>query len=272
MEFSRPMGAASKTVLTGLTRSLFGLLLVVVMPMAFLQAAEFRVHTQIFSGDGDLPVSKNTTLFSGGDAYDSIAGAAEVTVFQASENCFYLLDLKRNLKTRITTDELLQYTTSLQEKARKSQDPLLKFCAQPKFELRREKDGKMWIFFDPVLRYQILTDTAGDEEVAKEYRRFCDWYSRLNAMLRPQALLPFPRLVVNERIAREAAIPKTVSLRISAQRRTEDHPVEIRSVHSLKEKLSPTDKKRVELVQEHLATFEEATVARYRANSQTARK
>ena len=248
-------------------RILLGLLFLLGVPLA-VQGVEFRVDTQIFLGDGDLPVSENTTLFSEEDAFDSIAGGTEITVFKGAEDCFVLLDLNRKLKTRITTDQLLQYTALLKEKASKSKDPLLKFCAQPKFDVRREDNGKNWQFYNQVLHYQILTHTAKDEAVAEQYRRFCDWYARLNAMLRPQALLPFPRLVVNERIAREAAIPKTVRLQISPQRRTENQPFEIRSVHALGEELSPAEERLVEQFREHLATFEEVPVTEYRAKGQ----
>ncbi len=247
---------------------LSGLLLLLGLPLA-VQGVEFRVDTQIFLGDRDLPVSENTTLFSGEDVFDSITGDTEITVFKGSEDCFVLLDPNRKLKTRITTDQLLQYTALLKEKASKSKDPLLKFCAQPKFDVRREDNGKKWQFFDQVLQYRVLTHTATDEAVAEQYRRFCDWYARLNAMLRPQALLPFPRLVVNERIAREAAVPKMVRLQIAPQRRTDNQPFEIRSVHALVEELSPEEERLVERFQEHLASFEEVPVTQYRSKSQT---
>jgi hypothetical protein len=251
---------------------LLGMVLFTAIGAVAVEAADFRVQTQIFSEDLDLPMSENTTLFFGGDVYDSVAGGREITLFKTSENTVFMLDLRRRKKTRITTDKLLQYTAWLKEKSAGSKDPLLNFCAAPKFEVRSENQGKSWHFEHPVIRYQVIADLADDREIAEQYRRFCDWYARLNALLRPQSLPPFPRLLVNERLAREELIPKSIELRISPQRRTGDREIKIRSIHTIKQELSAADKVHLQLIDEYLDTFEEVPLAQYRASSQPAEK
>ena len=246
------------------------------LPLVAAHADDFRVNTHVYSGDSDRPVSANTTLFQNGAVYDFVQGSDDVTVLEPVHNRpvhnrIVVLDAQRQVKTQITTDELVQFTTSLREKGSNTDNPLLKFCLSPNFRVS-QSGQKKWLFESSLLSYHVDTAASQGAAIAKQYRTFCDWYARLNCILHPQSVPPFPRLLVNERLARAELTPASVQLRIAPDQRTGNRGMVVRSVHDFVGELSAEDTARIESVQRQLASFKEVTLKAYQAAPRTAER
>ncbi len=227
-------------------------------------AADFRVVTRIFRAEDQQPIGENTTIFHEGKVYDFPASGDQITCFERAENQFVIFDTANRTWTRIPTDQLLQYTAWLKEKSSESDDPLLQFCSAPKFEMRSENEGKRWIFEHPVLHYEVEGVPLEDPEVGLQYRAFSDWYARLNAMLRPQSLPPFPRLLVNQKLVQQNLLPQEVELRIGPSPHIDNGEMLVRSVHKLHHKLSEKDHERLAWVNGCRQKFSEVKLIAYR--------
>ena len=83
---------------------------------------DFRVETEIFVGREKEPAVENVTIFAGGRVYDFLIPAVEegekaeireITVFDPERGVVDLLDVKRKLRTTVTTDQMLRFTSSI---------------------------------------------------------------------------------------------------------------------------------------------------------------
>jgi hypothetical protein len=234
---------------------------------AQIQAADFSVVTRLYALPEKAPLGENTTIFQGENVYDFPETGDQVTFFNKAENQFVILNTANKTWTRISTDQLLQYTAWLKEKSLESDDPLLRFCAAPKFEKRSENNGKYWFFEHPLLQYEVESDSFTDPQIGLQYRTFSDWYARLNTMLRPQSLPPFARLIVNQQIAQEGLLPKTVQLRISPSRHIGNEELTMQSVHQVHLGLSAKDRERLAWVESCRKKFPEVSLVAYRNQS-----
>ena len=237
-----------------------------------LCAADFSVVTRLFSSSQTESLGENTTLFRGENVYDLPADGDQITFFEGEANQFILLDTAKKRWTRISTEQLLAYTAWLKERSLESDDPLLRFCAAPQFEIHSEKQGKWWHFDHPLLGYRVETDTYEDLEIGRQYRSFSDWYARLNAMLHSQSLPPFPRLAINQRLAQEDLLPRTVRLRISPSSRTGREELTMRSVHQIRPGLSDRDRERLAWIENCRRKFPEVSLTAYRQQKATETK
>ncbi len=103
-----------------------------------LQGADFRIETKIFVGDQPEPVSQNLTLFHRGVVYDFLTAPAQIAIFRHSvtseEGRFILLDPRRQLRSEISSDQIMAFLNGLKAWAAAQDDPLLKFAADPDFK------------------------------------------------------------------------------------------------------------------------------------------
>lgn len=222
-------------------------------------AADFRVQTKVYSGDASQLIGTNSTIFRGGVVYDYMDGSNEVTIFDPAQRRIVLVDVQRGVQAQMSTDEIVQLTSWVKQQASGSNNAFLKFCAQPKFNVSHDAAKQLWKFDSKVLSYQVVTMSPGDA-IADQYREFGDWYARFNSIVRPHIQPPFPRLVVNERLARTKSIPKSVRLWISPQPRTGNQEMVIRSVHDVSAEVTPSDLKRVEQTQQQLSSFRRVSI------------
>ncbi len=230
-------------------------------------AADFSVVTRIFRADDQQPIVENTTIFYEDKVYDFPATGDQITCFERAENQFVVFDTANRTWTRIPTDQLLQYTAWLKEKSSESDNPLLRFCGAPKFEVRSENEGTRWFFEHPLLQYQVDGVSLEDSQIGMQYRVFGDWYARLNTMLRPQSLPPFPRLLVNQKMVQQNLIPREVTLRIGPSPYIGKSELIVRSVHRLQNGLSEKDRERLLWLNGCREKFSEVKLTAYRRPS-----
>jgi hypothetical protein len=234
-------------------------------------AAEgFLVQSALYVDDARDPASRNTTMFRRDLVFDFLGDGDEITLLDQARGRVIMLDPARELKSEITTDQILQINEQLRQWAGRRDDPLLKFAVDPKFDVAQGANDKL-VLSASVLTYEVATG-AESEPIVSQYRRFSDWYARLNSTLNPGALPPFARLVVNSHLASRNKIPRQVTLTISAQPRFGNRDIRLRTTHHFRHGLTGSDLERIEKAQRYLVTLRNVPLNEYRRSFQTAKR
>jgi hypothetical protein len=212
-------------------------------------AADFVVNTSIFDESGtsaDRPVARNTTVFHGPAVYDQMDGdRGEACYLDAESKLIELLSPARQVRTRVSLDELLTFVSAMQARALASpqSNPLVRFAAAPQFELTTwETKGRLRLEGD-WLEYHVQGKSFPPEMVST-YKAFADWFARLNAARHPGALPPAARLELNDRIAEQGWLPSEIRLTI----RNKETSSELVSRHSVVTGLRDEDRQFVQRI------------------------
>lgn len=234
-------------------------------------ADEFRVETDIFVGNQEKPIAENVTLFTDGRVYDfPLTGPEEITVFDPSRGRFVLLDCRRKVKTTLTTQDLVEFTSALKAHATET-DGVFAFAANPRFQQNHDSQTDWLTLSASLMTYRARGLTPNSKTVVSTYRKFADWYARLNAT-RPGSLPPFARLKLNEAIAKEGWIPEEVELTVTPKMRVVGRKLVMRSHHATVWHLSNKDRERIEKAGDQMHTFQAVGFQDYRKESQVAAK
>ncbi|MEN6458127.1 MAG: hypothetical protein ABFC63_04295 [Thermoguttaceae bacterium] len=225
---------------------------------------DFRVENTVFAVDQREPPCESTTIFHQGVVYDCMKTPAETIVLDAPAGRFVLLNPTRKSRAELPTSELAAFTDQLQRVALKSKEPLVKFLAAPKFDVRFDRVGNELSLGSAWANYR-LTVVAESQAVADRYRQFSDSYARLNALLNPGSCPPFGRLAVNAELAERNVIPSEVVLTVSSLKQSSgSHRVTIRSQHRLVRPLDASDMSRVADARQQMKNFKVVTFDEYR--------
>ena len=225
-------------------------------------AADFRVETKVFAGDEKETISENTTLFHGGKIYDFLAKPTEMTVYDLPRSRILLLSPSRGVQTELTVQSLQEFSSKLQEWSASQADPLLKFSARPQFEQQLNESSREATFNSQFVTYRVVTETAKSDEIARQYREFCDLSGRLNGLVNPGGLPPFPRLEVNRALEESRKLPEEVHLNI-ASRRFGGKPLTARSEHRFHWRILEADQERISETAEYLTRLTKVGIQQY---------
>ncbi len=235
-------------------------------------ATEFRVTTKIFAGKDEQPSAEHLLIFTDGLVYDlPQAGDSVVTVYDPRRSRVILMDRATQVRTMISTDELIKMTAELRTLAadEKSQTRLglnaeiLPMVIDPKsgeaapVELSDAdpaiaSDGFMTSYGDA--SYEVRTQTPRQPAVATAYGQFADWALRLN-VARRMGSPPFARMSLNESITAAGLIPKETRLTIRRGLLSDRY----RSTHTLIERISEADRKQINEVGGMLVLYQEVS-------------
>lgn len=223
----------------------------------------FRIDNSVQVANQQGPPTESTTIFSGGVVYDYMTAPAETVVFQQSESRFTLLNMKSRTRAELTTAEVGVFTDHLQQLAARSSDPLARFLAAPKFqESFNEATGEL-LLSSSLATYRLTLRPVEDPAIVEQYHEFCDWYARLNALLKPRSSPPFARLVVNAALAQRGATASQVTLTLAAGKGNQQS-ITIRSTHHITRPLPPADLDRIAKTRESMARFKLVGFDQYR--------
>lgn len=229
-------------------------------------AEEFRCETDIFLAAKKEPVQETLTIFTGGIVYDFLLGQAEeITIYDTGRGTISLLDKKRELRTSILTDDLLQFTAAY--KTNKAESDLFKFCIQPEFEetfadnTLTLKASQLTYIVKCVKTEQSTAEQLHAQRV-RRYAEFADWSARLNGM-RPGNLPPFPRMELNDALVRNGILAEEIERTISTTHLTGRRSETIRSRHLFNWGLSMRDRQQIENVGDYLTRYKSVSVEDY---------
>jgi hypothetical protein len=251
----------SHTRITLLAVALFGLVL---GHAGQTPGEDFRVDNVVSTADPKEPSSESTTIFRAGVVYDFMKTPAETVVFDSIAGRFVLLNLTRKTRTELTTNEVAAFVDRLQPLAAKSPDPLVKFLAAPKFQEQADEKAGELSLSSRLVNYRISLSREASPEMVAEYRGFCDWYARLNALLVPGSRPPFGRLVVNAALAQRQATASQVSLTMSSGKGPNQQRTTIRSEHHFVQPLTQADLDQVTQTGNFMTSFKPVSFDEYR--------
>jgi hypothetical protein len=221
------------------------------------RALDFRVETDVFVGSEKEPVCENLTLFSGGQVYDFLlTGSKEITIYDPGRGQFKLLDTERKLKSSISTQQLLDKVTKMEEEIAKGNDAFLRAVIKPQFEPKVEEfqdNGETRVritLTSKEIVYKVVGTRPEHAGAVHAYRQFGDFFARFNSV----RLGGFPagsRLALDQALAERGLIPIEVE-------RTDITPggkLERRSRHLINYILSKQDLQKITTAGNHLAEF-----------------
>ncbi len=224
---------------------------------------DFRVENKIFTGSEKEPQVCSTTIFCDGVVYDYLEEPAEVTVFDKAHGRFVLLDLTRQIKTELTTAEVLRFTERLKRWTQTQSDPVLRFLGDPQFEEQFDEASGELSFTSPWVTYQALTIGAESKEICGQYRESSDWYGRLNTLLNPGARPPFARMIVSEALEQRGLFPREIRLTLKRQEGLLARRFTSRSEHLLVRQLVESDRRRVAQTGQFMAMYTTVDFSEY---------
>jgi len=144
--------------------------LVLLAHVEVVTAVDFRIESRVFVEKEDEPVSTSTTLFKAGLTYDFLENPRETTFLDPRRGRIVLLDATHGLKTEIRIAQIVEFATQLKLRAAGSEDALLQFLAEPKFQETWDSEGNELVLSSKLMTYRVTPIKAPSAEVAKQYQ------------------------------------------------------------------------------------------------------
>jgi len=235
---------------------------------------EMRIESELVAEDHEKPLARSLTLFQDGVAWDfleskaatsgSTGFVAEVVLHDPARERVVVIDPARHLKTSIDLIRLERLSVSLAKWARSHDDRLIRWAGGPDFMSGLTEREERLELVGPRAKYIVTHEPAPTVEAAADYRRFADTAILLKALLQPGGLPPFPRLAINERLARADAIPTDVTLEIDPRVAVIGGRADrMRCTHRVHPRLLHGDRDRIEEARAHVAAAHEVPLAAY---------
>ena len=244
-------------------------------------AQEMRVYTKVkdlAAPDPNEVRVRSLTLFHAGKVYDYVDAAKEVTIYEPGHHRFTLLSERRNSQTEVVHSEVRQFLSLAKREVQKQLEAAdeqagpsqvrslawMKFQLQPKFSISFDKSKSDLLLLGSNCRYEARGVAPPSAEVAESYLRFADAMAELNSVLHPQALLPAPRLTLNEELRQRGLLPVSVEFRAEL-----DRPLWLRAQHEWTWNFSSSDRELISKWERELADplFRKVSFPQYQLDS-----
>ena len=228
-------------------------------------AQEMRVYTTVKNLAAPGPnevVARSLTLFHAGRVYDYIESAREVTVYEPAHHRFTLLSERRGSQAEVAQEEVRQFLSLAKQEAQKllngADDQTgpsqvrslawLKFQLRPEFSASFDKSKSELLLVGRECRYEVNGVAPPSPDVGEVYLRFADAMAELNSVLHPRALLPAPRMKLNEELRKRELLPVSVALHAEL-----DRPLWLQARHEWTWKFSSSDRELISKWERELA-------------------
>lgn len=223
-------------------------------------AADFHVTTHVFQGNARVPVVSYQTIFRKNVVYDiATTHPRQVTVVDYASGKITLLDLQRQVKLEMDTQQVLEHSAYFKSHG-EFRGPLLEFLKNPEFQVKFAADTSTLTMSGGPLNYEIALQPINNQAVADEYARFCDWSAQLNFVCAggdpPQA-----RIEVNSQIRAKAAVPQEI--RKTIRNANPADAVMLRSTHEFRWELNDSDQRMIESLRHDLTQAKAVNYADY---------
>ena len=171
----------------------------------------FTVIQKIYEAGSDQPAAHHRLLFDTGVVYDlPQKDTRVVTVYDPAQKQVTLLDRHVQQQTRISTDDLVQFSAQVKATATTpAQRRDLGLSAE--VESSDTADGYT-ISFSGV-HYDISSQSPAHPWMAQDFGRFSDLASRLN-LLWHRGVPPFARMAIGFKLASQGELPHETTLTI----------------------------------------------------------
>ena len=226
-------------------------------------AQQFRIETQIYVGDVAETASENTTLFAGGlvfDVQNKGGQTHEVAILDPQRRKIVLLDRFRQVKLELDEFQLIKMADSLRKQT--STNKAAGFLVNDRFEENVDHDSGTATLTSPKITYTVTGRRPSDVRMLPQYNQFIDYFTRMK-FSDPQAFPPFPRLRLNETLAKLGWIPTEVVIDIGENMLFKEG-LKATSKHTLVPNLSDKDLATVSQLKTHWLNFKAVSLDEYR--------
>lgn len=227
-------------------------------------AEDFRIDNKVYTEGRKEPATVSLTIIHDGMLYDFMQQPEEITILDEAGKRFVLLDVRRKIAADLPLAAVTDFADRLGRRAEKSDDPLVKFQADPKFDEKFDPSTGELTLSSPSMTYRVKTLSAPNRELAAQYREASDWLTRLNTVLNPGSRLPGPRLLVNEALAKRDLTAREVELTTTVKKTLSSKKTVVRSEHQLSRQLNASDLARVKQAQQYVTDFRPVGFDEYR--------
>jgi hypothetical protein len=227
-------------------------------------ADDFRIDNKVYVEGQKEPVGASTTIFRGGVLFDFMQQPEEITILDENGKRFILLDVRRKIRADLPLPAVADFADRLKRRAEESDDPFVKFQADPKFDEQFNPSTGEVTLASQWMTYRIKTQSAENRETAAQYREVSDWLARLNTVLNPGTRLPATRLLVNEALAKRDLTASEVQLTTTAKNGLLSKKTLTWSKHQFSRQLTEADQARVKQAHEYAAKFRTVGFSEYR--------
>ncbi|PQO41693.1 hypothetical protein [Blastopirellula marina] len=173
-------------------------------------ATDFQVTTRVFDGNNPNPAMTLETVFHGDKVYDVVTTAPrQVTVIDFESGLVTLLDPQRQVKVTLQTQVILQHATYFKTQGNFPDDPVWNFLRDPKFTTQYDSEMKVLTMAGGPITYKAELDEIGEQTLADDYARFCDWSALLNFVTGIGGL-PQARIDLNNQMKSKGAVPREI--------------------------------------------------------------
>jgi hypothetical protein len=239
---------------------LAGLVLLLVCAHA-APAQDFSVYSRIW--DARTPpapqkagklLGRSTSLFHAGKGYDRLDSGNQMTIFEPAQERFVIIDESRKLTTVITFEHiencLFEATKKTEQhiaELKPQPDPkaqslaaLLRFQLNPQFNTTFDAKQNRLNLSSQFLSYDVKCSRHDSENAIAAYLDYADWAARLNYLLNDKALLPGPRLALDDMLRDRQLLPVEVTLHTR-----NDDGLHLRAEHRFTWDLDSADMKKI---------------------------
>jgi len=228
--------------------------------------ADFRVENTVTAGSDPSPVSRTTTLFYEGRAYDFSADARRVAVFELGAQRVFELDMDRKVQVEIDRQAIESTMRQLRAMRGPDSSAMLRFLLAPQFDQKWKADAEELTLDSDFLTYRVATHSPPAETVDSltAYLSFSNIAARIAPMLDARAPAPFARLKLNEALSEVDRLPKEVELIRVVGRGKERVRVTLRAKHEFRWQLSDADRAMIQEVQRNRLRFAAVNLDEFR--------
>jgi hypothetical protein len=261
---------AKLTSATSFARRIIAALMVVWImqstAQAQVQSTQFRIESQVYTGDSQSPVSQNVTLFADGVVYDFQMSAtpntqpSEIVIFDERKRELTLMDVNRKLSWTVADLRLLTMLDQLRRET--ANNAKANFLINEPFTEDHDWSSSKVSLESDSFRYVLTGNRPANDTILPRYNEFLDQFTRLSAS-DPKRLPPFPRLMLNKSIKTLGWIPTEVQVSIKPNAMFEE-AFSATSKHVLVMSLSDADRERIKFARDCWIEFQSCSLVEYR--------
>ncbi len=246
--------------------SITGLGLVPLPTLRCANGQEFRIESQVYTSESNLPVSQNTTLFSQGLVYDfQLSNDAqpkplEIVIFDTRSRTIVLLDTQRKIRIEIPDLQLLKIVDGVRRET--AQDQRSSFLVDDSFDEDIDWSTNWVTLSSPQIEYRYRGSQPKDVSIISQYNNFLDHFTMLIAS-DPTKIPPFARMKLNQSIKRLGWIPTEVQISVK-QNSLFRQAFSAKSTHVVINQLSDNDRSRIAMAKQNWIQFEPVQLEEYR--------
>jgi hypothetical protein len=229
-------------------------------------AQEFKIDSQVYSSAQSTPVSSSLTIFDDTMVYDiafdptNSTTIIEIVVFDVSNKTFELIDLHQNRRVHLQQFEIVRMLENQRQQG--MQDERLRSLVLPEMKEDYDAAGGTLVVANANIRYEARCRKINDQVIQPRYFEFLEQYTRL-AVSDPRRMPPFSRMQLNESLKKYGLFPEEIKLTMNGGD-LHDGDLQLRSSHTMIDRLSESDRSRVQQIRAAWAKVPQVTLAEYR--------